>query len=84
MVVTVIVINMSGNWIASKLDWLMTAYAMASASFLLAASHRQPVAKLTSPPPPLPATPASVYVNNRRQVGGASSATNAHQQRNLA
>ena len=32
MVVTVILINMSGNWIASKLDWLMMACALASAN----------------------------------------------------
>jgi O-antigen ligase len=84
MVITVIVINMSGNWIASKLDWLMMAYALASAGLLLAVSHRPSVAGLTSPPRPLPATPASAHVNNRRQVGRAGSATNARRQRSLA
>jgi O-antigen ligase len=84
MVFTVIVINMSGNWIASKLDWLMMAYALASASLLLAVSHRQPVAKRAPTPRFHRATPASVYVNNRRQVGRAGPATNAHQQRSLA
>ena len=83
MVVAVILMNMSGNWIASKLDWLMMAYALSSASFLLAVSNRPPVARVTSPPRPLPATPASVYVNNRRKSGPASSATNGHQQRSL-
>jgi O-antigen ligase len=84
MIVTVIVINMSGNWIASKLDWLMMADALAGSSFLLAVSHRPSVAKLTSPPRPLPAAPASAYVNNRGRVGRAGSATNASQQRSLA
>jgi O-antigen ligase len=84
MVFTVIVINMSGNWIASKLDWLMMAYALASASILFAVSRRQPVAKPASPLRSHRATPASVYVNNRRQVGRAVPATNAHQQRSLA
>lgn len=41
MVITVILINMSGNWIASKLDWLMMAYALASASFLFVVRPRQ-------------------------------------------
>src|SRR5215510_12436858 len=68
MVFTVMVINMSGNWIASKLDWLMMAYALASASFLLAVSHRQPVAKPSWPPRSHHAMPASAYVNNRRQA----------------
>jgi O-antigen ligase len=84
MVFTVIVINMSGNWIASKLDWLMMAYALASASLLLAVSRRQTVAKPASPLRSNRATPASVYVNNRRQVGGAGSATDVRQQRSLA
>jgi len=84
MVFTVIVINMSGNWIASKLDWLMMAYALASASILFAVSRRQPVAKRASRPRSHYATPASVYVNNRRQVGRADPATNSHQQRSLA
>src|SRR5262245_3459118 len=84
MVFTVIVINMSGNWIASKLDWLMMAYALASASILFAVSRRQPVAKRASPRRYHYATPAPVYVNNRRQIGRAGPATNAHQQRSLA
>jgi O-antigen ligase len=84
MVVTVILINMSGNWVASKLDWLMMAYALAAASFMLVASSRPPVARSTSPPRILPATPVLVYVNNRRQIGRTGSATNSHQQRNLA
>jgi len=84
MVVIVTMINMSGNWVASKLDWLMMAYALASASFLLTVSRRPPIAKLTSQPRPLPETPASVYVNNRRQIGRAGSAINSNQQRSLA
>ena len=40
MVVTVILINIGGNWVASKLDWLMMAYALASASLLCAVSRR--------------------------------------------
>src|SRR5262245_64049002 len=40
MVITVILINMSGNWIASKLDWLMMACALASANPLLAVRPR--------------------------------------------
>jgi O-antigen ligase len=47
LAVTVIVINMSGNWLASKLDWLMMAYVLASASPLRAARLRLPV-RLTS------------------------------------
>jgi O-antigen ligase len=81
MVVTVILINMSGNWVASKLDWLMMAYALASASLMLAVSRRPVGAKLTSPPRFLRATPSSAPLNNRRQVGSAGSATNAHQER---
>src|SRR5262245_1608824 len=84
MVFTVTVINMSGNWIASKLDWLMMAYALASASILFAVSRRQPVAKRASPLRSHRATPTWVYVNNRRQVGRVGPATNAHRQRNLA
>jgi O-antigen ligase len=84
MVVTVILINMSGNWIASKLDWLMMVYALAGASFTLVVSHRPPVARLTSPSRPLPAPPVLAYVNNKRQVGRTSSATYSHQHRNLA
>src|SRR5262245_23381391 len=83
MVVTVILINMSGNWIASKLDWLMMAYALASASFALAAIPRPAAARPISPPRSLHAAPRSVYVNNRRWVDGAGSATNTHQQRGL-
>jgi len=45
MVVTVILIDMSGNWIASKLDWLMMAYALVSANFLLTVKPRLAVAK---------------------------------------
>ena len=84
MVFTVIVINMSGNWIASKLDWLMMAYALASASILFAVSRRQPVAKPAWPLRSHRARPAPVYVNYRRQVGRAGPATNAYQHRNLA
>jgi O-antigen ligase len=84
MVVTVILINMSGNWVASKLDWLMMAYALASASLLCAVSRRPVGAKLTSPHLSLRATPASATINNRGQVGSAGSATNAHQQRSSA
>jgi O-antigen ligase len=83
MVVTVILINMSGNWIVSKLDWLMMAYALASASFALAAIPRPAAARPISPPRPLYAAPRAVYVNNRRHVNGADSATNTHQQRSL-
>ena len=83
MVVTVILINMGGNWVASKLDWLMMAYALASASLLCAVSRRPVGAKL-SPHLSLRATPASATINNRRQVGSAGSATNAHQLRSSA
>jgi O-antigen ligase len=81
MVVTVILINMSGNWIASKLDWLMMAYVLVSANFLLAARPSLAAAKPTSPPRYLRATPA--YVTQGR-VSRPGSATNAHQQRSLA
>ena len=84
MVVTVILINMSGNWVASKLDWLMMAYALASASLLFAVSPRPVGAKLTSPPRSLRSTPASRRVSNRLQVGSAGSATDAHKQRSSA
>jgi O-antigen ligase len=84
MVVTVILINMSGNWIASKLDWLMMAYVLASASFTLVVINRPPVARPTSRRRPLPAPPLLAYANNKRQVGGTGSATYSHQQRNLA
>jgi O-antigen ligase len=84
MVVTVILINMSGNWIASKLDWLMLAYALASASLLFAVRPRPASAKPISPPRSLHAAPLAVRFSNRRQIDGAGSATNAHQQRSLA
>ena len=48
MVVTVILIDMSGNWIASKLDWLMMAYALVSADFLLTVKPRLAAAKYRS------------------------------------
>jgi O-antigen ligase len=81
MVVTVILINMSGNWIASKLDWLMMAYALASANFLLAVRPRLAVAKPMSSPRSLLATPAH---STQAQVGRAGSAAYPHQQRSLA
>ncbi len=84
LVVTVILINMSGNWIASKLDWLMMAYVLASANLLLAVRPRLAVARPTSPRRSLPTTPRAVYVSNRRQVDGVVSATDARQQRSLA
>ena len=71
MVVTVILINMSGNWIASKLDWLMMACALASANLLLAVRPRPAAANPTSPPRSLNATPAPAHVT-QGQVGGAS------------
>jgi len=76
MVITVILINMSGNWIASKLDWLMMACALASANPLLAVRPRLAAANPTSPPQSLDATPAPAHVT-QGQVGRASSATNA-------
>jgi O-antigen ligase len=84
MVVTIILIDMSGNWIASKLDWLMMAYALVSANLPLAVRRRLPVAEPTLPPRSLRATPASAYVNNERQIGGEGSAINADQRRSLA
>ena len=84
IVVTVILINMSGNWIASKLDWLMMACAMASANPLLAVRPRMAVANPTSPPRSLNEIPAPAHINYRRGVGRVESATNAHQQRSLA
>jgi O-antigen ligase len=81
MVVTVILINMSGNWIASKLDWLMMAYALASANFLLAVRPRLAVAKPMSSPRSLLATPAH---STQAQAGRAGSAAYPHQQRSLA
>ena len=83
MVVTVILINMSGNWIASKLDWLMMAYALASANFLLAVRPRLAAANPTSPPRSLHATPTPAYVT-QGQVGRAGSTAYADQQRGLA
>jgi len=76
MVITVILINMSGNWIASKLDWLMMACALASANPLLAVRPRLAASNPTSPPRYLQATTAPAHVT-QGQVGGASSATNA-------
>src|SRR5262245_23831320 len=81
MVVTVILINMSGNWIASKLDWLMLACALASANPLLAVRPRLAAANPTSQPRSLHARPAHV---TQGRVGRIGSATNAHQQRSLA
>jgi O-antigen ligase len=83
MVTTVILINMSGNWIASKLDWLMMTYALASAGSLLAVSLRPPIAMPTSPSRSLRATPALAYLNYRRRVGRASSTANAYRCRGL-
>jgi O-antigen ligase len=83
MVFTVTLINMSGNWIASKLDWLMMTYALASAGSLLAVSLRPPAAMPTSPSRSLPARPALAYANNRRRFDGAGMAINIHQQRGV-
>jgi O-antigen ligase len=83
MVVTVILINMSGNWIVSKLDWLMMAYALASASFALAAIPRPAAARPTSPPRSLCAAPSAGYVKYRGRVDVSGSATNSHQQRSF-
>jgi O-antigen ligase len=80
MVVTVILINMSGNWIASKLDWLMMACALASANFLHAVRPRLAAANPTSPPRSLHATPAPAHVT-QGQVGEAGSAAYPDQQR---
>src|SRR5262245_64074153 len=77
MVITVILINMSGNWIASKLDWLMLACVLASAKHLLAIRPRLAAANPTSPPRSPPATPAPAHATPG-QGGGASSATNAY------
>src|SRR5262247_4358023 len=82
MVVTVILINMSGNWIASKLDWLMMACALASANLLPAVRPRLAAANPTSPPRSPHATTALARVT-QGQVGGASSATNAYRSRSL-
>jgi O-antigen ligase len=81
MVITVILINMSGNWSASKLDWLMMACALASANLLLAVRPRL-AANPTSPPRSLHATPAPAQVT-QGQVGGACSTTNDYQRRSL-
>ena len=80
MVVTVILINMSGNWVASKLDWLMMACALASANFLHAVRPRLAAANPTSPPRSLHATPAPAHVI-QGQVGEAGSAAYPDQQR---
>jgi hypothetical protein len=80
MVITVILINMSGNWSASKLDWLMMACALASANPLLGVRPRLAAANPTSPPRSLLATPAHV---TQGQVGSASSAANAYRRRGL-
>ena len=80
MVVTVILINMSGNWVASKLDWLMMACALASANFLHTVRPRLAAANLTSPPRSLHATPAPAHVM-QGQVGEAGSAAYPDQQR---
>jgi O-antigen ligase len=69
MVITVILINMSGNWTASKLDWLMMAYAIASATFLRTVRPRSLMAKPTRLSRSLPFARRSVYVNNGGQVG---------------
>jgi O-antigen ligase len=76
MVVTVILINMSGNWIASKLDWLMMACALASANPLLAVRPRLAAANPTSPTRSPQARPAPARLT-QGQVGEAGSATNA-------
>jgi len=82
MVITVILINMSGNWIASKLDWLMMACALASANLLHAVRPRLAAANPTSPPRFLHATPAPGHVT-QGQDGEAGSAAYTDQQRGL-
>jgi O-antigen ligase len=82
MVITVILINMSGNWSASKLDWLMMACALASASPMLAVRLRLAAANPTSPPRSLHAAPARA--NYRRRVGRVGSTAYADQQRGSA
>jgi O-antigen ligase len=47
----VMLANMSGNWIASKLLWLVFAYALASATYPYSAA---PIVSRTRPPPPRP------------------------------
>jgi O-antigen ligase len=80
MVITVILINMSGNWSASKLDWLMMACALASANLLLAVRPRLAAANPTSPPRSLHATPAPARLT-QGQVSEAGSAAYLDQQR---
>jgi len=82
MVITVILINMSGNWIASKLDWLMMACALASANLLHAVRPRLAAANSTSPPRSLHAAlaPAPAHVT-QGQVGEAGSAAYPDQQK---
>jgi O-antigen ligase len=80
LVITVILINMSGNWSASKLDWLMMACALASANLLLAVRPRPAAVNPTSPPRSLQATPAPAHVT-QGQVGEAGSAAYPYQQR---
>ncbi len=55
LVIMVVLINMSGNWIASKLDWLLMAYALASAKPLLAVKPRLALARPRSLRRPSPA-----------------------------
>src|SRR5262245_62044741 len=74
--------NMSGNWIASKLDWLMMACALASANLLHAVRPRLAAANPTSPPRFLHATPAPGHVT-QGQDGEAGSAAYTDQQRGL-
>ncbi|HYL22434.1 MAG TPA: O-antigen ligase family protein [Gemmatimonadales bacterium] len=53
----VMLANMSGNWIASKLLWLVLAYALASATYAYAAVPARGPARRPPPPPrpyPLP------------------------------
>jgi O-antigen ligase len=83
MVITVILINMSGNWSASKLDWLMMACALASANLLLAVRPRLAAANPTSPPRSPYATPAPGHIT-QGQVGEAGSAAYSDQQRGPA
>jgi O-antigen ligase len=80
MVITVILINMSGNWSASKLDWLMMACALASANLLLAVRPRLAAANPTSPPRSLHATTAPARLT-QGQVSEAGSAAYLDQQR---
>ncbi len=47
----VMLANMSGNWIAAKLLWLILAYALASATYAYSAA---PIVSRTRPPPPRP------------------------------